>query len=169
MRTDRLRGSEWTATCTLVQALTDRREDGPYRDFPLAAWTPYDMAGKLALGALISTAGETGPRLGLWARPGEAAERYGRLLARLWPGSLDSQLNPKPGLRITVERTKWEMIVRGPSWVQPDLDAAVTLRSVNLDTGANLVYGAYSSESTLIAARWEADSRHARANAEAAS
>ncbi|WP_205327605.1 hypothetical protein [Glycomyces sp. YM15] len=146
------------STRSLVQALTDRREDGPYAHLPLADWNVHAAArDTTVLEAVIAPTGPTGINLRLWGRPGEAAERYGRLLARLWPGSLDNDCDPKPGLLLTVERSDTSMTVTGPSWIEPSATVEATLRGVDMAASGPLIAGAHRFECVQVAANWEQD------------
>lgn len=143
----------------LVQALTDRREDGPYAHFPLARWEVLGANQEgIVLQALITTRGQAGIDLRLWNRPGEAAERYGRLLARLWDGSLDGRTcEPEPGTLLTVHGDGNEVAVRGPARFDRYVTVEAVLRSDDMGMATDLFTRAYRTESTLIFAHWAAD------------
>lgn len=119
----------------LAQALTDRTEPGPYEDWPLASWTiDRTSAESPVLCADLTPSGSVACELALYRRPTEAAERYGRLLARLWPGLLHSVAAPRPDTGLDCHRTATELRFSGPSLLTPL--AIVEARLTGLDPAA---------------------------------
>jgi hypothetical protein len=139
----------------LVQALTDRREYGPFAHFPLAAWSIERARGRIVLCADLTEFGPAAAATNLYFRPHEAATRFGQLAASLWPDAAKAALEGEPFDPFTwhPERPgRWSMPRKwtndGTTW---DIEVHLTVseREISSDVRKSIRAGAFDA---LVAA-----------------